>query len=205
MIQTFSPEFPSREGRGYLHTTDMYDFLVDGLTEIGRPPADGPISLLIRKKMLEQADIIYADNPAELENLEGAPTQFTITSGGKLLTGCLRLTGRPLTRFEPYDEAPIRAAAEIDGNRIWAAKDCGASPIEVATSLNLRLHEVLFPCGPGEKWYDVRVDLKRPFVSSDSGRLMMKFDRAIGKQLTRSIVLVDGETIGAIFFALGKS
>tara|TARA_R110001592_G_scaffold57277_1_gene174174 strand:+ start:53041 stop:53658 length:618 start_codon:yes stop_codon:yes gene_type:complete len=204
MISIMSPDFPSREGRGYLHTTDMYDFLIAGLAECGRPPADGPISLLIRKKMFKQADFYYADDPRELNGLDDVPAQFTVTSGGQLLTGCLRLTDRPVNRVEPYDEKPIRAAAEIEGNSIWATADSGATPIEVATSLNLRLHEVLFPCGPDEKWYDVRVDLHRPFMASDAGRLKMQFDRSIGRHLTRSFVLVNDETVGAIFFSLGK-
>ncbi|MEQ8228965.1 MAG: hypothetical protein RIA64_12840 [Rhodospirillales bacterium] len=204
MIYTTSPEFPAREGRNYLHTTDMYDFLIAGLAEIGRPPADGPISLLIRKKMFQQADFLYAEDPQELAGLEDAPTQFTVTSGGQLLTGCLRLTDRPVERPEPYDETRIRAAAEIEGNSIWATGHSGASPIEVATSLNLRLHEVLFPCGPNEKWYDVRVDLNRPFEDEDACCLKMQFDRSIGRHLTRSLVIVNGETVGAIFFSLGK-
>ena len=200
-----SPFFSIRSGRDYVNTADIYESVIDGLSDIGQPPVEGPISFIMREKITGQADICYGVTGNHEAAFEEAPVQFTIHSNEKKISGYLRPTDQAIEWNVQYDQQPIYDAIEMRDDKIWVTSECGFTPIEVMTTLALKLHETLLPSNGKGKWYVVRIDLRRPFKPTDTENLTVQFQRSLGKLLTRSSVLISDECIGTICFSFVAS
>lgn len=183
-----SLDVPLRERRSYLHSTNLFDFL------IARTGAMRDLSLVFRRKIECEAEAIAipdgsgADYPALFSGeREGARINLGIVEKAPL---------RPMQRREPYDEDAVAAGSRIDGKEIVSEIGNGASAIERIVSLNKRLltHEI-----DGQKTLVFsRIHLKSRPDATAPLRILLK--SRLGVKLFRSVVFSNDTEIGEIVF-----
>lgn len=201
-MNIFSPTFEFRENRGYVHTTDMYDVIVEGVPRLGLGLASGPLRLNIRRMTHCQLNVCFSDSgPAQVID-EKAPINFIVGVDGAPLWGWLAETERPVTGIRAYDESSMEEMSRVDGTTIRLTEETGFTPIEVLTCLTRRLHESLVAITEEEKWVDVRVDLDRLFRPEDAAWMQVTMVKNFDRKWTKSLIGARDGTIGAIYFSL---
>lgn len=203
MVRIARRPFRFRAQRNYIHTTDIYDFLLAGAEETGLGRVDGPVSIIIRKILRNHLEIHYLEPGDPLQKPENAVIDFTISIDGREIPGWFAETAAPVEERAAYDETPLWELTTIDGQAIRIKGESHCSPIEVVTALAVKLHPHLAPPPEGRKWLDVKLILNRPLKAEDGRDLCVEMVKRIGDRLTKSVISVPGEELGHIFFSLG--
>ncbi|RAU23555.1 hypothetical protein CU669_00145 [Paramagnetospirillum kuznetsovii] len=201
------PQFSFRAGRNYIHTTDLYDRLVEHVEAAGFGTVTGALRLTIRKVMHNALELHILGPAAGSEVSKPADASVdmsVVTADGSIVRAWYVETDRPLTERVAYDEAPIHALCALDGQSIRLAGDSRRTPIEVITSLAVKLHNTLAPPSAGVKWLDSRLDLIRPLCAADGHDVSVTLRHRVGTSLTRSEISTPAGVIGNIFFSLGN-
>lgn len=99
---------------------------------------------------------------------------------------------------QPFDEASLQAAMQIDGQRILISPPLPHSLIEVAVSMKKKLMQAVFPAEK-VKWVFVRADLKAlPGTVSENVTITCR--TAAPGRIYRSDLAVDGVDLGTLYF-----
>jgi hypothetical protein len=196
----FRPVAAFRGGRDYVHSTDIYQQILDGAALNGWS-IRGPMDLRINRKMTRQLTYRYSTSPGVDTKLTGA--SGTIELNEKIWHVELQEIGDPVGDTKPYDEALIWGAAKFGDADARLEQDVGMQPIEVVTALAVHLLKQRFAPMTGQRWLLARLELKRLLRAEDAGDIRIVVDRRIGGNITRSrIEAVDGR-IGAMTFIQG--
>ena len=151
MVKITRPNFYFRAQRNYIHSTNIYDFLLVGAEESGLGQVDGPINIVIRKSLRNHLEIHYLEAGDPREKPQNAVVDFSVFIDGKEITGWFVETDNPVDKRIPYDETPIRELSSIDDQTITIKGNSNRTPIEVVTSLAVKLHQHLYPPPEGQK------------------------------------------------------
>ena len=114
-MKLYAPELSFRGARNYVHSTDLYEHLLAGLTGAGIGPVDGPMMLTIRRKIAAQPEFHFF--PAG-DAREGASADFLVTARSQEIRGVIRESIRPVLQQREYDERPIWNAATITDDTV---------------------------------------------------------------------------------------
>jgi hypothetical protein len=198
------PEIPFRGKRTYIHSTDIYEFVLSGATTMKLGQPDGRVTIVLRRRIDSRPRFFFvtADDSTPIPD---SPCEFAVDMSGKSYKGWIEESGAPIANRIPYDEVPIRAASRIGEKSIWLDGPSNATAIETVTSLATFMHDQLMPAPPGTKWWATRLDFNRPLNQEDSVCLEIVLEQRLGKKLTRSRVITKGETIGTANFATAPS
>jgi hypothetical protein len=196
---SYEPAAAFRGSRDYFHSTDICEEIVAG-AHSRQLVLSGKMDLHIREKISRR------------------PT-FNFTCGGTMhgrvsAFAAVELSGSPwfveivetqelIETSKQYDEQRIFDASIIEQNRILLQKNVGMRPIEVVTAVSVKLHRVLFPPAPNQRWLLARLELSRPLREADAEFLAVELERKVGKRITRSRIVAAEGTIGALTFVLG--
>jgi len=188
VLLPLSLDVPLRERRSYLHSTNLFDFLV------AHTGATRDLSLVFRRKIECEAEAIAIAEGCSTEY----PALFSGESGRSRINLAIveKMPLRPMQRREPYDEDAVAASSRIDGKEIVSEIGNGASAIERIVSLNKRLltHEI-----DGQKTLVFsRIHLKSPPDAAAPLRILLK--SRLGVKLFRSTVFSNDTEIGEIVF-----
>lgn len=198
-------DFGFRETRNYIHTTDLYDALIGNVAALGLGEAAGEIRLTIRQVMRSALELHLLEPGGNTPRPPRATVDvFAVVAGGATVRGWYVEVDRPITRRVPYDESPIHAHTRIEGNTIAIRGKTDATPIEVLTSLAVRLHAAAKPPSLPLKWLATRLDLARPLTQDDSAHMTIALQKTLGTSLTRSEITVSSGVLGHIYFSLGN-
>jgi hypothetical protein len=183
-----SVDVPLRERRSYLHSTNLFDFLV------ARTGATHDLSLVFRRKIECEAEAIAMPEGGGAEY----PALFSGRSGqARVSLAIMEKTPlRPMLRREPYNEDAVAGGSLISGKEIVSETGNGASAIERIVSLNKRLltHEI-----DGRKTLVFsRLHLKS--LPDAAARLRILLKSRLGLTLFRSAILSNDTEIGEIVF-----
>lgn len=197
-------DFAFRETRNYIHTTDLYDALVGHVGALGLGEAAGEIRLTMRRVMRSALALHLLRPGAAAPRPERAAVDVSVAiAGGETVKGWYVETDRPIARRVSYDERPIHALTQIEDGAISIRGASGATPIEVLTSLAVRLHATAMPPSPPLKWLDTRLDLVRPLTRNDSEHMTIALQKVMGTALTKSEITIPSGLLGHIYFSLG--
>lgn len=198
-------ELSYRGKRTYLHGTDIYTHLVSLL------PGHLFSSLSFHSLLSAQPDVALVA-AEDLEAGRQRPDfrgEFKASDPqGQPCHGLLVESSRPVSARRDCNEPEILAAAQVDPAARTASLPPGTpgSAIEHVVFLNKKLHQSLLP-PPATQWLFARLDLRRPLPEPTPGEpsLTVRMGPALGGQFTRSDILLGGEKLGHIFFALASA
>lgn len=196
----YEPEAALRGSRDYIHSTDIYQQILDGASSNGVRTGGG-MDLRIRRKMIRRVLYRYFRDPSA--ESEWASMVGLIEINDEPWRVEIREMADPVVRTKPYDEARICDASRLGELDVVLDRDVGMQPIEVVTALAVHLHKLrLSP--PGRlRWLLARLELKRLLRKEDAALMKISIERRVGDRITRSrIVAIDGD-IGAMTFMLG--
>lgn len=201
---TYRPACRYRGARRYLHSTDLYGHLLEGLGECGAGVPTGAIRLVMRAITRHEVDIHYwhPNDPPGMP-VSRPPMEFAIEANTGTINGYMTESERPVTTCAEYDEVAIRRLAVIDGDCVRMAGTPPNTAIEIVTSIAVALHNALLPPPAESKWLLGRIDLLRPLDDADRGGIEVCLAQRLGSRLTRSTVSVAGRPLGQLQFLLG--
>ena len=182
-------DVPLRQHRDYLHSTNLFDFLVQ------RTGVQEDLSLMFRQKVTAECDAFPA---AEIEHAERCPVRFTGRTGAEAVDLVLveREPRMALSRREPYDEEAVAAGSRIQDAAIFSGGANGATAIERIVALNKRLLTNLTQSQ--RVLVFSRLWLRR--VPPQEADLEIRLESRLGQTLFRSAILANGERTGEIVF-----
>ncbi len=189
-IPRFELDIPFKGARQYVHASDIFNELV-ALTKWR-----GGVSLHFHRPIrcsIEAAELAAGES--------GSGPDALFWYGPADRRRCLALRGnpeRPVTARRPYDEALVVADAVMDPPWIRSAGPGNASFIERVLALNKVLLNRQFSVAGG-RWWFARLDLDR--VPENAVRIELLSRRALGARMTKSHIVVDGLTLGSVFFS----
>lgn len=183
-LSAFALPFLGR--REYLHGTTLFDALLPLL------PPDAEMTFKFSHMI-----------PSNRVAISAAPGHASLAwKSSSLGPGALHVS--PLPAIEPierrpYPESLVGEHAEVAGK---SARYSGESPFSFVSTL-IPLHKALLaanvrPATPGQ-WVFTRLDLQRRPASFD--RIELQLAGVFQDQLAHSKILVEGESLGAIYFS----
>jgi hypothetical protein len=198
---SYSPVVAFRGARRYVHSTTLYEQLIEGARSLGLQ-LSGPLEMRLTRLMTKQPQFLFQEGLAFENGEQPAAVSFYV---GEVPWRC-RISERdePVERRESYNEAPIRERAVVEGQTIRMDGSVGARPFEVVTSLTLQLHEALFSIPPDRKWFLARIQLNRILLAEDAERMQITMIRKSGAGLTRCVISSGAASIGNLDFMLGN-
>jgi hypothetical protein len=182
-------DVPLREKRSYLHSTNLFDFLV------ASTGADSRLSLSFRRKIEHEVQALPA---AEVADVESFPARFSGERGDARVDMVFaeRQPLTPLRRREPYNEAAVTEGCRIDGLTIHSDASNGATPIERIVALNKWL--IAQTTAPDKILIFSKISLAT--VPRVDAALTVRLKSRLGLTLFRSTIAADGAHVGEIVF-----
>lgn len=200
IMQISQVEFQFKGSRDYIQGPDLFN---------GMLPDDYPIESLHNIRFIAHQFVrspscrLYRTTDRnELSSIPeiSARCQFDFDRTTHWLALEVCADGKQGGRCE-YDEASIIALCTVAGKAIELNGTSPYSFIETLVSMNKYLHQRLFPEAEG-KWIFTRVDLN---IGSDQhDRLQLRFKHNMNFRLTKSEILVNGQSLGDLYFSLVK-
>lgn len=182
-------DVPLRQHRDYLHSTNLFDFLVQ------RTGVQEDLSLMFRQKVTAECDAFPA---AQIEHAERCPVRFTGRKGPDAVDLVLveREPRMALSRREPYDEEAVAGKSRIQGAAIFSGGANGATAIERIVALNKRLLTNLTQ----SQRVLVFSRLSLGCVPRNEADLEIRLESRLGYTLFRSAIFADRDRTGEIVF-----
>ncbi|MBP2434210.1 hypothetical protein [Bradyrhizobium elkanii] len=196
----FRPVAAFRGSRDYVHSTDIYQQIIDGAALNGWN-ISAPMDLRINRKMTKQIIYRYSSTPAVEAKSTGAIGAIELNE--KTWHVELQDVGDPVGDTKPYDEARIWNSATLGDLDVRLGHDVGMQPIEVVTALAVHLHKQRLAPAAGRRWLLARLELKRLLRAEDACNMKIAVDRRIGNSITRSQIEAADGRIGAMTFIQG--
>ena len=194
-------ELGFRGDRDYLHGTDIYNVLLHELEAAGCGRPAGPVSLSFRRFAKRQLDaVICEEGDAEVRPADTA-VFFAVETDAGPVHGWMSESERPVTDRRPFDESVVCDATRITAQAATVEAKLELTPIEVAIPMTKHLHQALLPAG-GRRWILSRLDLARPFRSSDVPGLTIELVQNLNQRLTKSAMSGRAGRLGHIYFTL---
>lgn len=188
MPARFPVDVAFKGARTYLHSTDIFNFLV---RETG---AARKLSLKFTDMLTTPIEAVPAGDVA---NPDAAPARFRgETADGSQIDLVIRPSGgtEAIGRY-PYDEEAVASEGRIGGSVIESTDGSLASPIERIVALNKRL--ILDTIKPGKKMLFASITLDHV---PQAPHLRIELKSRLGVRLFRSSIASDGQALGEIIF-----
>lgn len=185
--------------RTYLHGTDVYDAAVHCL-RARWPGIEGRCRFAFHRvatRPLTVAIVGYGSGARP----PGCVAEMHVTGGGPEATAWFTERAGAVAGRYPYDEdAVVRDCALLD-REIAMEVPARARPIEALVAMTKRLHYSVAKPDRG-RWMFVRLDLKRLLRDDDARGMRVRLIGEPRPTLSRADVVVRGEPLGAIYFAV---
>ena len=198
---TYLPQVAFRGARNYVHSTTMYEQLIQGARSLGLQ-IGGPLDMRVNRLITKQPRFLFTT-----DEVDGNAEQAAIISfhAGENRWNCLiSERDESVEQSEAYNEGPIREQAVVEGQTIRLNGGVDAKPFEIVTSLTLQLHNALLSIPSDRKWYLARIQLERLLSDDDKERLRITLVKKSGIRLTRCAIASGDTSIGTIDFMLGS-
>lgn len=192
------PPAALRGSRDYVHSTDLYEEIVAGVTAAGLS-FEAPIDLRIRAKIINRPryEIMRAGSA-----IGEAAAICAFTSAGQEYMAVVTETEEPVTARKPYDEGPVARLSTIEDRTARLDGKTGLRPIEAVTALAVHLHKTALPPPYGQRWMLGQLSIRRALADTETRRMALDIDRMIGKTTTRTRITACDGPIGTMLFVL---
>lgn len=197
----YEPPTALRGSRDYVHSTDIYEEIVNGavLADLG---FDGPVDLRIRRKIMCRPRYVYF--PAG-EAVGEASVICSFKSGGVGYVAAVTETADPVMVLKQYDETPAARISRIEGRTARLDGETGLRPIEAVTALAVHLHKAALPPAAGKRWMLVQLSIRRPLAETETKWLGLYIDKLVGTTMTRTRIDAHDGPLGTMIFMLATS
>ncbi len=192
----FAPDAAFRGARRYVHSTDIYTRILEGAAQAGIP-VDGKIDLKFHARIERTPE--YAFFTIDVADIGGA-ARCAFESAGKTYIARVVPGDRPVGGRRDYDESPVARFSEVRDGCARLAGPTGLEPIEALTALAVHLHKTTCPAPSGGRWMLGHLLLRRPLIAADANGLMLKFERFLGKTITRTGITAAAGPLGSMIF-----
>jgi hypothetical protein len=191
-------------GRKYIHSSTIYDTILDGVKYLSFGEVSGQIKLNIRARSSTNLLFHMAENIEDLPPQKAPVVTFMVKTSKAMLYGWAEATDEAVTKSMPYDEDFLLSHAEIVGDIIRIKGRPPFEPIKVASSIAHRLHREKFTLPTGHKWFSVAIDLDRPLTESDMDSMSARLGSSLSHVMSRSFLSVNGGDIGRLTFSASR-
>ncbi|WP_026943863.1 hypothetical protein [Helicobacter rodentium] len=186
-------DFVFKGDRQYVHGTSIYDFLLENVGGGG-----GILQLDLMFYHLAKRNLCFTiDKPKDLTEI------LCVAKFKDEKRRSFKVFGieyeKEITKRIPYDESVIIKEAIFNGEEASVSKNSQYSFIEHLVSLNKSSLSKIFDDIKG-KFYFSRLELKNGFIK-DFETIRLCFKTHFNYQLMQSVVSVDGQEVGQIYFS----
>ena len=195
--------FCFKGSRDYVHGTDMFNKIIELNKERFNGAEFIDIDMTVRSiartnmNMFESQS--FNNNPSMPIN-----ANFSINSNGNRIDVLLVENGDAINCKYEYNEEELEHAAvvQIEEKIITLSNFSKYTLIEKIVALNKKLLNSLFP-NHGGKWYFAKIKLRELNLNTPvSATIKLVFKKNLDFKLTDTIIYVEGEQVGNIYFSL---
>lgn len=204
---TVDLRFAFKGERNYVHGTDIYQAIMDALTQEFAQPLQTVctgLKLSFRKPSQHHCQLWLAPAMAAGTRPDSPSVEIQFLQEAQPFTGCLVETSKPVTERYRYDESGIMASSRVEQNTVTQVCYPGYSMIENLVAMTKRLHLTHFPHAQGN-WFFSRLELSQPLPASSGQSTSVTLKQNLGQRLTCSTLVIDGENVGTIYFSLVRA
>lgn len=204
MKEIFDINFVFLENRKYVHGTSMTSGLVSSVNHWGLGSIEKLIASFHRRTNEHGRYVLFKD--VKITNLieHGYCAVFNVYCGKDAYLIGLKGRGEPVVESVPYDEDGLVASCEIllDDKSVFLECEPLKPVLNVLIALNKKLHLALYPSDGFGRWYLAKFNLIWRPVEPDVRKLLkVSILRSIKGLNTKSLVEINGEEVGYIYFA----
>lgn len=208
MQKQFNLNLAYKGKRLYIQGADLYNEMV---SKIAVSPLEkiSELEFLIHN-MTDQNLVMYLDS--ELDQITDTPPEQIASlkfkaDNHKYLATVYTRDGAPQTR-QPYDELLVTNYCNIDrsAKRITLNENSsGYSAIEILVAMNKALHLSALSKPDNTSWVFCRWECGVWPLPSNLSQAEITIEQALGSRLTKSHVVLEGHTLGYMYFSAKKS
>jgi hypothetical protein len=204
MEETFDVNFVFLEKRKYIQGATITNGLISSVNHWGLGSIERLIASFHRRTDEHGRYVLFKD--AKITNLteQGYCAVFNVYCGKDAYLIGLKGRGEPVVESVPYDEDGLITSCEVLSDEKSALLECEPPKplINVLIALNKKLHLALLPSTGFGRWYLAKFDLKWRPVEADVRKLLkVSILRNIKGLSTKSLIEINGEEVGYIYFA----
>jgi len=193
--------FKFKGKRNYIHGTDLFNFSIKFL-ENERFDEISNIDMSFHKIVKKQMSG-YLFSEKEFSIVKGYSFIFSFYHKNLKYYICLNENNTDVEERYDYPEEKIVDLSKFNliDKSFLLKESISYTIIEKMVALNKGLLENLFPEAQG-KWYFTRLQLENNINNLDFKELKVQLKRNMNFKITKSIVYLDNEKIGYIYFSL---
>ena len=191
-------DFKYKGNRNYIHGTDIYTQVLNIFEETYGDVNDIKLSFHKIAKTNLDIEIIRKGNKGFEYSECAFIMELSNNSGEYVVAG--RPTSESVKGRYPYDEEKIVENCNFskEEKSISLKNRSSHYNIELIVAMNKELLTQILP-EPG-KWYFGKLHLHKDINKIDSENIKVRLIRNIGSKITKSLISIDGQPIGEIYF-----
>lgn len=203
MSNSIPVTFCFKGSRDYVHGTDMFNKII----ELNKERFNGSdfINIDMTVRSIARTNMnMFELQSFNNDNLTPVNASFSISVNGNRINVLLVENGEAINCSYKYDEEAIEneAVVNIEEKIITLSNFSKYTLIEKIVALNKKLLNFLFP-NHGGKWYFTKIKLRELNLNTpDSATIKLVFKKNLDFKLTDTIIYVEGEQVGNIYFSL---
>lgn len=190
---------PYKGGRDYIHGTDIYNSVLNYFRHQVEFPSHSHVKFSFHGVSRNQPDLSF--RTSEEPNVRDGRVRALFSIGDNI-NGCLIESDRVVDKFMPYEERDTYREGKLAGSVARAVTVSQFSTIEALVSLTKHLHIEMFPSEAS--WLFTKLDLKKPLEDGGGKKIRLKLIQNLGRRLTKTLVVLDEEEYGFIYFSTAK-
>jgi hypothetical protein len=198
-MPNFSMEIPFKGQRDYLHSSDTYNALINGIQEFVSIDTIVSPRLIFKDFAHRPLDVIFDTTNANPKAI------FTFNIDGSKNKCELIERDDAIKERIPFNEKEIIEKCMLDVSKqsidFQSTPDLNYTLIEIVVAANKCLHTNYFKNHPG-KWLFTEIITDKPLISTPFENLSLKLKTCLGTRLTKCSIILDGAECGYIFFSL---
>lgn len=185
-------KFTLKGNRNYVQGTSLFNAFVETAKKHGF--TDGKISVSFKHMIHNPLCALDVREPIASDSA----VAYVSSHSGEKISFCINESKETeIAERQPFNEHEVCAGAIVSQNSIFQEKPCHKDRIELLVSLCKKMHQECIDSS--KKWVFSRYDGEFPIPKPESVEL--KITKQVGKNLTRSDVLVNGQKIGDMYFS----
>lgn len=191
-------DFKYKGNRNYIHGTDIYTQVLNIFKEIYGDVNDIKLSFHKIAKTNLDIEIIRKGNKGFDYSEYAFIMELSNNSGEYLVVG--RPSSETIKGRYPYDEEKIVETCILSNDEKWIhlKERLPYHNIEIIVAMNKALLIQLLP-EPG-KWYFGKLHVHQDINKIDSENIKIQLIRNIGSKITKSLISINGQPLGEIYF-----
>ena len=192
--------------RDYVHGTDMYQKITEAIQKhAGGVMGIGAenLKLTIHDRVRQQCKLVIGKQAMGMQRPDNPKVEFRYSKKTVELIGWFIETADSIEERYGYNEKAITDQCRITQKTVSVRSQTANSAIEVIVAMNKLLHMSLFPEVHGH-WFFTRLELKKTIDNVSGMNIKLKLLKNLRNHLTKTLIRIEEQNIGHIYFSLVK-